>query len=434
MCAFRPTFVSHAHANNAQCEPFVAAFQRRGVSLYYDRANPQVGHDLGEALERELQRATALIVMVTPAALASFWVREEISIFFALMAQDSSRLLIPIKLEACELPPRLAARWWVDATDLAADEVVDQVVQALALGVQAPSLPVSPPPRETLPPLGPAPASAPANSASAHHLTPMPLYNLGFRGYTIGGVECILPPLCPIPAGVFTMGSDKSRDQQARDDETPQYPVEVDAFSLGQHPVTVAEYACAVRANAVREPPERGSVDWAKQQTHPDHPVVCVSWNDAMMYVVWLAKLTAQPWRLPTEAEWGKTARGTDGRIYPWDDTFDKARCNTYESGIKTTTPVGCYPNGESPYHTQDMAGNVWEWTSSLFQPYPYRKNDGRENPDSTENRVLRGGSWYGDSLYARAAHRNHVRPVVLDTTLGFRLAWPLVQHNGAGG
>lgn len=96
MTAYRNAFVSHAHANNAQCDPYAAAFQRRGVPLYYDGANPQVGHDLGESLERELERATALIVMVTPAALASFWVREEISMFFALMARDPSRLLIPI--------------------------------------------------------------------------------------------------------------------------------------------------------------------------------------------------------------------------------------------------------------------------------------------------------------------------------------------------
>jgi formylglycine-generating enzyme required for sulfatase activity len=254
----------------------------------------------------------------------------------------------------------------------------------------------------------------------------MPLYNLGFRGYTIGGVECILPPLCPIPAGVFTMGSDKSRDQQARDDETPQYPVEVDAFSLGQHPVTVAEYACAVRANAVREPPERGSVDWAKQQTHPDHPVVCVSWYDAMVYAMWLAKLAGQPWRLPTEVEWEKTARGTDGRIYPWGDNFDKERCNTDEGGIRTTTPVGRYPKGKSLYHVQDMSGNVFEWTSSLFQPYPYRKNDRREKPNSSDNRVLRGGSWGSDQQDARAASRNNLgRPDILYDFIGFRLALP---------
>ena len=86
-----------------------------------------------------------------------------------------------------------------------------------------------------------------------------------------------------------------------------------------------------------------------------------------------------------------------------------------------TTTPVGSYPTGASPYHAQDMAGNVWEWTSSLYQPYPYRKNDGRENLDSTESRVLRGGSWNFDSWNARVAFRNVGRPVLLDFR-GFRL------------
>jgi toxoflavin biosynthesis protein ToxD len=115
--------------------------------------------------------------------------------------------------------------------------------------------------------------------------------------------------------------------------------------------------------------------------------------------------------------------RGTDGRIYPWGDEFDTARCNTSESGIETTTPVGRYPNGESPYHVQDLAGNVWERTSSLFQPYPYRKNDGRENLDSNENRVLRGGSWFYDSQNTRAAYRNELSWEYFDVGGGLRLA-----------
>jgi formylglycine-generating enzyme required for sulfatase activity len=251
----------------------------------------------------------------------------------------------------------------------------------------------------------------------------MPLYTLGFRGYTVNGVECILPPICPVPAGVFTMGSDKNRDKAARDNETPQYPVEVDAFAIGQHAVIVAEYACAVRANAVREPPDIG-IDWATQQKQPDHPVVCVSWEDALAYVRWLAKVTGQGWRLPSEAEWEKAARGTDGRVYPWGDAFDKTRCNARESGIRTTTSVGSYPNGESPYHVQDMTGNVWEWTSSLYQLYPWRKNDGRENLDSTGNRVLRGGSWGSVSQSTRSAYRNENRPDNFNNNEGLRLAF----------
>jgi formylglycine-generating enzyme required for sulfatase activity len=252
----------------------------------------------------------------------------------------------------------------------------------------------------------------------------MPLYTLGFRGWVVNGVECILPPLCPVPGGIFTMGSDKSRDKEASDDEIPQYPIQVDPFLIGQHPVTVAEYACAVRAKAVPEPPKGIlGVDWPTQLQRLEHPVVCVTWRDAVAYARWLAERTGPPWRLPTEAEWEKAARGTDGRIYPWGNTFDKVRCNTGVSGIKTTTAVGRYPNGASPYGAQDMAGNVWEWTSSLFKPYPYWAGDGREWAASTENRALRGGSWSYYAGDARAACRDNLRPGDFLDYDGFRLA-----------
>jgi formylglycine-generating enzyme required for sulfatase activity len=307
---------------------------------------------------------------------------------------------------------------------------IQRLMSAIAqwMGTTAAPVPIfAPPTAGKLPPLGPAPA--PANSVSAYHLTPMRLYNLGYRGYSVNGVECILPPICPVPAGVFTMGSDKNFDEQAYDDETPQYPVEVDGFAIGQHPVTVAEYACAVRANAVREPPlweyRDWKVDWVKQRLHFDHPVVCVSWNEACVYTSWLAKVVGQPWRLPTEAEWEKAARGSDGRTYPWGDRFDTSCCNTAEIDIGATTAVGSYPSGESLYHAQDTAGNVWEWTSSLYVPYPYRKSDGRENLDSIdENRVLRGGSWVDSSRSARVAYRSGSRPGYFSVgDVGFRLA-----------
>ena len=399
-------FVSHNHNDNDYCRAFVDALrQALGDShdaVWYDE------HNLGwgafqQVIDQELLKRQHFIAILSPNAVASDWVKTEIYAALDLLRKGKMRtfqLVMAISCDVSAVSPTLGGYKRIEQPGGAPFPAQAAAMRAyrVILDVHGGDTPPPPPQRETLPPLGPAPA--PANSAPAHHLTPMPLYNLGFRGYTIGGVECILPPLCPVPGGVFTMGSDKSRDKEARDDETSQYPVEVDGFAIGQYPVTVAEYACAVRANAVREPTqyEIGSdkygPDWATQQTHPDHPVVCLSWNDAMAYMTWLAKLTSQIWRLPAEAEWEKAARGSDGRIYPWGDTFDKASCNTRESGIGTTTPVGRYPNGESPYHVQDMTGNVWEWTSSLFQPYPYRKNDGRENHNSTDNRVLRGGSW----------------------------------------
>ena len=306
MSAYRETFVSHAHADNDLCDRYVAALRARGIDVWYDRDNAQNGHLLGSAIQEELRRRQSFVLLMTEASLGSFWVDLETQTYLGLMAHERSRLLLPVRIAPCTVPPMLNAFFWIDAQAMPFDKAIDAIAAALATSAAplAPTPPI-PQPRDTLPPLGPAPA--PANSTPALHLTPMPLYNLGFRGYSVNGVECILPPICPVPAGVFTMGSDKSRDKQAHDDETPQYPVEVDAFAIGQHPVTVAEYACAVRANAVREPPafEGRNVkkDWATQQTHPDHPVICVSWKDSLAYVRWLAKVTRQGWRLPSEAE-----------------------------------------------------------------------------------------------------------------------------------
>lgn len=285
-----------------------------------------------------------------------------------------------------------------------------------------------------LPPLGSAPA--PANSASVTYLTPTTLDNLGFRGYTLGsgnGTKCLLPPICPVDSSsqgtfVFTMGSDRNRDPHARKSEMPQYPIEVDAFAIGQHPVTVAEYKCAVDVGAVRKPKRvrlSTKMNWEKQLDHLDHPVVGVSWDDAIAYAAWLAEITRQPWRLPTEAEWEKAARGTDGRIFPWGgDTFDATRCNVRESIIGRTTVVGKYPSGESPFHVQDMAGNVWEWTTSLYMPYPYIFGDGRQNLRVRGNRVVRGGSWFDYGKFARVAQRVETKPDHASSGLGFRLVW----------
>jgi formylglycine-generating enzyme required for sulfatase activity len=238
----------------------------------------------------------------------------------------------------------------------------------------------------------------------------------------VNSVECVLPPLCAVPGGIFTMGSDKTRDREAVDNETPQYPVEVATFRIGQHPVTVAEYACFVRAGYAEPRSPRNQLTWQQQLARIDHPVVNVSWRDAVAYAAWLAETTGESWGLPSEAEWEKAARGTDGRLYPWGDAFDTAHCNTRESGISGTTPVGTYPTNASLCGAHDLAGNVWEWTSSLYRPYPYVAADGREDPASGDPRVLRGGSWYDDPRGARAACRSGYDPDLLYGDVGIRV------------
>jgi len=240
-----------------------------------------------------------------------------------------------------------------------------------------------------------------------------------------------IPDMVPVPGGPFTMGT-HSEDIPALvkkyggeaglyQDEVPQHRVDVPAFEIGKYPVTNREYQAFVRAAGYR-PPD----GWEGEDYPPgkgDHPVVNVSWQDATAYCRWVGEQTGRLFRLPTEAEWEKTARGSDGRQYPWGDEFDPELCNTAAGGPGGTTPVGQYPRGASPYGALDMAGNVWEWCSSLYKPYPYDAGDGRENLESEGSRVLRGGSWGNAPNDARCACRVRAHPDDWFDNLGFRCA-----------
>jgi formylglycine-generating enzyme required for sulfatase activity len=258
---------------------------------------------------------------------------------------------------------------------------------------------------------------------------PQRLADLGYVRHSVeaagGDGWYITPPLCQVGAGPFLMGSDPQKDAETEDNELPQHTVATDAYQIGTYPVTVAEFDCAVRAGVVPEP--RYNLDtWTYQLQWLDDPVTCISWADATAYAAWLARLTGQAWRLPTEAEWEKAARGADGRIYPWGDQWDDARANAnLDNGNYGPTPVGAFAawGDASPYGTHDLAGNVAEWTSSLFRPYPYAADDGREDPTAAGQRVMRGASWGNPPLDARSAARNGTAPAEPDDAMGFRLA-----------
>ena len=169
----------------------------------------------------------------------------------------------------------------------------------------------------------------------------------------------------------------------------------------------------------------------------PDQPVVCVGWYEADAYTRWLSETTGEPYRLPTEAEWEKAARGGDGRTFPWSDDFDGALLNfcdancpydwkdsNYDDGYEHTAPVGSYPDGASPYGALDMAGNVWEWVNDWYQADYYSVSPGSnpQGPAMGQARVLRGGSWYGyDDYGVRSAYRRHYHPDGWSPNVGFR-------------
>jgi formylglycine-generating enzyme required for sulfatase activity len=156
---------------------------------------------------------------------------------------------------------------------------------------------------------------------------------------------------------------------------------------------------------------------------HPAQPVVGVCWFEARAYCAWLSAQTGDTFRLPTEAEWEAAARGVQCRRYAFDDGFDAARCNTFETHIRRTTPIGVFPGGGTPEELVDMTGNTWDWTSSLYTPYPYDAVDGREAPSPPgARRVVRGGSWSGGQVAARASYRDVNAPGNRADNVGLRV------------
>ena len=234
-----------------------------------------------------------------------------------------------------------------------------------------------------------------------------------------------------VPAGEFLMGSNEGDDFAYFDDEYPQHTVTLDAFWIDKYEVTNAQFAAFLNAEGNQE---EGGATWLKTDSdaayihqqngtwqvdkgYGEHPVGMVSWYGARAYAEWVGG------RLPSEAEWEKAARGTDGRIYPWGNEPPTADLCNIENNVGGTTPVGTYsPAGDSPYGCADMTGNVAEWTRSLYKDYPYDAQDGREDRDTKGISVLRGGSYPIHRSNARAAYRGSTKALARFVNFGFRV------------
>ena len=209
--------------------------------------------------------------------------------------------------------------------------------------------------------------------------------------------------------------------------EQPQHTIELSEYSVGKYPITNQEYQAFVR-EAKYNPPYSWSGDKFPAEKS-NHPVVCVSWYDAVAYCKWLGEKTNKNYRLPTEAEWEKGARDGDGRVYPWGNEFDPKKANTRESNVGETSDVGNFsPQGDSPYGCADMVGNVWEWCSDWFKDDEYKQMQGAaiQNPQGPKNgvfRVLHGGSFSNNLWYARCAYRLRHIPNEANFRIGFRVA-----------
>jgi formylglycine-generating enzyme required for sulfatase activity len=250
-----------------------------------------------------------------------------------------------------------------------------------------------------------------------------------------------------VPAGDFTMGdtdADAVADcERYRPDyctpgsfinSEPPHTVSLDAFWMDQTEVTNGMYALCVDDSVCQPPSQTNSWTHDEYFGNPEfdtYPVIYVSWDDARTYCEWAGR------RLPTEAEWAKAARGDDARMYPWgnepvtgqranyaDKNFPYSNGDPEEDdGYKDVAPVGSYPAGASPYGALDMVGNAHEWTSSLYKPYPYQADDGREAVDAPGDRATRGNACDAASYQMRAGYRSALAPDRRADYLSFRCA-----------
>ena len=247
---------------------------------------------------------------------------------------------------------------------------------------------------------------------------------------------------CEVPAGKFMMGSQDDALSYGR--ETPQHELTLAGFSISRYPITVAQYASFVADGGYSERWRKcwtkAGWQWKGERLGPDrasgvfdlgnHPVVILTWYEALAFCNWLGAKLGQRISLPTEAQWEKAARGTDGRRYPWGNEITPESANYDEANIGNTSAVGTFPKGASPCGALDMSGNVWEWCLTKWRDDYSSKAD--EDPEGNDMRVLRGGSYYNDARSVRCAYRDWYSPGNRNINVGFRVvASPIIQGSG---
>jgi formylglycine-generating enzyme required for sulfatase activity len=395
-------FLCHASGDKPAVRALYQRLCAEGIDAWLDEEKLLPGQDWQLEIPKAVRDSDVVIVCLSRGSITKAgYVQKEIK--FALDVADEQPegaiFLIPARLEECQVPDRLNRWQWVSLFE---ERGYDRLMRALQSRAGALGISISPV------------AIRPVSTKSAQRSVAAKPVLPGVKVFS--GIEFVR-----VPKGKFIMGS-KDDNELALDSEKPQHTVEIPYnYWVARYPVTNEQFKKFVEATKHEH---EWVGDW---KSKPDYPVVNVSWHDAMAYCKWLNEALRGEMgdgvvRLPTEAEWEKAARGERGNEWPWGNEFDKTKCNSREGGKGGTTPVGAYsPQGDSPYGAADMAGNVWEWCHSIYKPYPYQPDDGRESESESDTRVLRGGSFFCVARLVRGALRDRPVPGYWGTDRGFR-------------
>ena len=393
-------FISHSNQDNEFVRQLAQALKALGLNIWIDFIDIPAGMNWSTAIQQALDECEAMIVVITPNAMASPDVENEWQYYI-----DEEKSLIPVRWQPAKVHFQLRRIQYVDFHEKEFSAALDRLIAEL----QRQGFPVG----EALPPVG------------VRHVVPSQLPR----------VEDILPPpfeWVEIPGGKVMLEDESDKDG------TKGGAYEVPTFTISKYPITNAQFQVFVKSptgyhNRQWWEFSEATQQWHKQNPQPratafpgdDHPRTNVSWFEAVAFCRWLTTLSIPEGSqvppllhimLPTEQQWQRAAVGDTGWIYPWGNLFNSDKCNTVENGFRQTTPVTQYPQGASPYGVMDASGNIWEWCLNEWQM------GGTDIEEAAQLRIVRGGGWGDTYMFARALNRARSNPDARSYGFGFRI------------
>jgi formylglycine-generating enzyme required for sulfatase activity len=460
-------FLCHSSGDKPAVRELYQKLNAEGwIDVWLDEEKLLPGQDWDYEIEKALDSSDAVIVSLSIGSISKEgYVQRELRFVLdlALEKPEGTIFILPVRLEECERPRRLRSIQGIDYFPPERREWAyarlrrSLEIRAQGLGIttgKPESIPEQTRQNESRAEVKPSLEEA----GSVYRITTEEITNLPRVNTTsepqAEQTQASKPPrgptnslntnqgqrrnwegveYCLIPAGEFLMGSDQSyvdrflKSLANISNESPRHTLSIPYdYWMMRFPVTNEQYFAFTNAVSRKHPLK----DWSLKRSHP---VVSISWFTARDYIKWLNNIQGSSlpkgyvFRLPTEAEWEKAARGPNSFEWPWGNEFDLSKCNSSQDNKGDTTPVGSYsPQGDSPYGCADMAGNIFEWTNSLKKGYPYNPKDGRENAEilisAISGRVTRGGSFHSDRWKTRCAVRFNYDARDFNKEIGFRL------------